>query len=172
MMVVLAGGQGGLLASTDFWVAASFVAFVGLMVYYGVPGMVGKALDQRADSIRKELDDARRLREEAQQLLADYQRKGLEAESEAKSIVENARREAEALAAETRKSLNESLARRTRIAEEKIARAEAQAPGEVRSAAVDAAILAAERVLGEKAQGATSDRLIADGIESVRKRLN
>lgn len=172
MMVVLAGGQGGMLSTPEFWVAVSFFAFLGLLAYFGVPGLIGKLLDQRAEGIRKELDDARRLREEAQQLLADYQRKGLEAENEAKSIVEQARREAEALAAETRKNLKETLARRTRIAEEKIARAEAQALGEVRAAAVDAAIAAAERVLKDRVQGATSDRLIADGIESVRKRLN
>lgn len=170
MLVILA--QGGMLSTPEFWVAVAFFAFIGLLAYFGVPGLVGKVLDQRAESIRKELDDARRLREEAQQLLADYQRKGLEAENEARSIVDNARREAEALAAETRKSLQESLARRTRLAEEKIARAEAQALSEVRAAAVDAAILAAERVLKEKAQGATGDRLIAEGIESVRKRLN
>lgn len=171
MMVVLAA-QGGMLSTPEFWVAVSFFAFLGVLAYFGVPAVVGKALDQRAESIRKELDDARRLREEAQQLLADYQRKGLEAEAEAKGIVDQARREAEALAAETRKTLQETLVRRTRLAEEKIARAEAQALGEVRSAAVDAAVKAAERVLQVKAQGATGDKLIADGIESVRKRLN
>lgn len=171
MPAVLAA-QGGMLSTPEFWVAVSFFAFLGLLAYFGVPAIIGKALDQRADAIRKELDDARRLREEAQLLLADYQRKGLEAENEARGIVEQARREAEALAAETRRNLQETLARRTRMAEEKIARAEAQALAEVRSAAVDAAIGAAERVLKAKAQGAIGDKLIADGIESVRKRLN
>ena len=86
----------------EFWVLISFVLFMAIVIWKGVPGLIGKALDQRATAIRTELDEARRLREEAQQLLADYQRKAREAEDEAKSIVEAAKREAEALASETR----------------------------------------------------------------------
>mgnify|MGYP001350309184 CR=1 FL=1 len=96
MLTILAGG-----AITDnpaFWVGVSFFGFVGLLIYYKVPGMLGKALDERADRIRQELDEARRLREEAQALLADYQKKRAAAEDEAKAIVEQARREADALA--------------------------------------------------------------------------
>ena len=106
-----------------FWVMIAFFAFFALLVYYKVPGTVGKVLDARAEAIRHELDEARRLRDEAQSLLNDYQRKSRQAEEEAKSIIEQARRESEALAAETRKSLTESVERRTRLADEKIARA-------------------------------------------------
>ena len=94
-------GGGSILMTPEFWVAVAFFGFVGLLIYYRVPAMIGKALDDRAEAIRQELDEARRLREEAQELLADYQRKTREAEEEAKAIVEQARREAEALSAET-----------------------------------------------------------------------
>ncbi len=81
-------------ADPVFWVMIAFFVFIGALVYYRVPGMIGKALDARADAIRKELDEARRLRDEAQALLADYQRKSREAENEAKEILEQAKREA------------------------------------------------------------------------------
>src|SRR5689334_25127972 len=138
-----------------FWVALSFVVFVALTLYYGVPAIVTKSLDDRADSIRKELDEARQLREEAQALLSDYQRKAREAVKEAESIIEQAKIEAEALAADARKSLTESLERRSKIAEEKIAHAEAQALSEVRSTAVDTALAAAHEILKSRAGGET-----------------
>src|SRR5512145_52030 len=126
-----------MLAMAEFWVAVAFVAFLLILAYYKVPALIAKALDDRADAIRKELDEARRLREEAQSLLADYQRKHRNAGQEAEAIVEQARREAEAFSAETRKALAETVERRRRQAEEKIARAEAQAVEDVRAAAVD-----------------------------------
>lgn len=156
----------------EFWVGVSFVLFLGLLVYYKVPGLVGKALDARADEIRKELDEARRLREEAQQLLADYQRKAREAEDEAAAIVDDARKTAEAMAAETRTALKESLERRTKLAEDKIARAEMQAVNEVRSAAVDTSIAVAERLLKAKLVGEPGGKLIEDGIRTLGSRLN
>lgn len=159
-------------ATPEFWVFVSFVLFMGLLAYYKVFQAIGKALDDRALAIKKELDDARQLREEAQELLADYKRKSLEAEEEAKSIIEQAKREAEALAAETRKSLADQLERRSRMAEEKIARAEAQALGEVRSTAVDVALAAAERILKDRVQGPAGSTLIDDSIADVKKRLN
>ena len=161
-----------IFATAEFWVAVAFFGFVGLLVYYNVPGMITKALDDRADAIRSELDEARRLREEAQQLLADYQRKSREAEDEANAIIEQARREAEALAAETRQSLKESLERRTKLAEEKIARAEAQALNEVRSAAVDSAVAAAERIIKRKVTPDVNARLVDQSIGDVKRRLN
>jgi len=161
-----------MLAKPEFWVALSFLLFIALLVYYKVPGMIAKALDDRADEIRRELDEARRLREEAQQLLVDYQRKAREAEEEAAAIVDEARRTAEALAAETRTSLKESLERRTRLAEEKIARAESQALAEVRAAAVDTSIAVAQRLLADKLKGDAGQKLVADGIGSVAGRLN
>ncbi len=159
-------------STPEFWVAVAFLAFVALLMYFGVPGLITKALDQRALDIRKELDEARRLREEAQELLADYQRKAKEAEQEAQAIVDQARREAEALASETRKSLKESLERRTKIAEDKIARAEAQALSEVRGAAVETALAAAERILASRATGATATELIETSIKELKGKLN
>ncbi|CCB67375.1 MULTISPECIES: F0F1 ATP synthase subunit B [unclassified Hyphomicrobium] len=155
-----------------FWVLVAFVAFLALLVYYGVPGVVAKALDNRADSIRKELDEARKLREEAQSLLMDYQRKAREAEVEAQSIIEQAKREAEALASESRKALTESLERRSKIAEDKIARAEAQALGEVRSVAVETALAAAHEILKTRATGATGDSLVSQSIGDLSGKLN
>ena len=156
----------------EFWVMIAFFCFVGLLMYMKVPAAMTKALDDRADNIRKELDEARRLREEAQQLLADYQKKARDAETEAKAIVDQARVEAESLAKETRKQLAETLERRTRQAEEKIARAEAQAVGEVRAAAVDSAVSAAERLLQAKMDGAGGAGLIEQGIRELKGKLN
>jgi len=161
------------LADPAFWVMIAFFAFVGLILYYKVPATIGKALDARADAIRRELDEARRLRDEAQSLLADYKRKSLEAENEAKEILEQAKREAEALTAQTRKALQESVERRTKSAEEKIARAEAQALAEVRSSAVDSAIAAAEKILKAKAaETSTAAGLVAQGIKDLAGKLN
>lgn len=159
-------------ANPEFWVLVSFIGFIALMMYFGVPKLVGGALDARADAIRKELDDARKLREEAQQLLADYQKKSREAEEEAKSIIDQARREAEALAAETRRNLAEQVARRSKIAEEKIARAEAQALAEVRGSAIDSAMAAAERILATRLQATGNDPLIAEGLADIKRKLN
>lgn len=161
-----------MLQSAEFWVLVSFLVFVGIVMYLRVPGKIGKALDDRADKIRKELDEARRLREEAQAVLADYQRRAREAEDEARGIIEQARREAEALEAETEAKLRESLERRTRLAEEKIARAEAQAVSEVRASAIDVAVTAAEAILRDKASGDKGNALIEDGIRKLAGRLN
>ena len=147
-----------------FWVLIAFLAFVGLLIYYRVPTSVGKMLDDRADVIRKELDEARKLREDAQSLLADYQRKAREADAEAQTIIEQAKREAELLAVDARKALAESLERRSKIAEEKIARAEAQALSEVRATAVETALAAARELLKTRAGGATGDTLISQSI--------
>ena len=156
----------------EFWVMVAFFCFMGLLVYMKVPALLTKGLDDRAEAIRKELDEARRLREEAQQLLADYQKKAREAESEAKAMIDQARIEAESLAQESRRALTESLERRTKQAEDKIARAEAQALGEVRAAAVDSAIAAAERILKSKVAGATGASLIEQGIRDLKGKLN
>jgi F-type H+-transporting ATPase subunit b len=155
-----------------FWVLVAFLAFVAIVLYYGVPSAIGKMLDDRADGIRKELDEARKLREDAQALLADYQRKSREAETEAQTIIDQAKREAEALAADSRKALVESLERRSKIAEEKIARAETQALSEVRAAAVEAAVTAAQELLKTRAAGAVGEALISQSIVDLRGKLN
>lgn len=158
--------------SAEFWVAISFVIFIGILLYYKVPAVIAKALDERAAGIRRELDEARRLREEAQALLADYEKKHRNAAEEAQGIVDMARREAEAIAADMRTNLKETLARRTRLAEEKIARAEAQAVNDVRAAAVERAIAAAERLLREKAAGAGGAALVDQSIRDLKTQLN
>lgn len=155
-----------------FWVLVAFLIFVGALLYYGVPAMVGKMLDERADGIRRELDEARKLREQAQALLADYQRKSREAENEAKSIIEQAKREAEAMASETKKTLAESIERRSKQAEEKIARAEAQAISEVRATAVQTALAAAEKMLKARVPGQVGDSLIDQSIKELKGKLN
>ncbi len=172
MLTILAGPSGSMLAKPEFWVAVAFFGFVGMLIYYKVPALVGQALDDRAERIRQELDEARRLREEAQALLADYQKKREAAEEEAKAIVEQARREADALTSETRRSLLESLERRSKLAEDKIARAEAQALAEVRSVAVDTAIAAAERVLASKVSAQAGAPLVEQSIRGLKGKLN
>lgn len=169
MLSILAGGPA--LSNPSFWVAVAFFGFLGLILYYQVPALVGKMLDDRADRIRAELDEARRLREEAQALLADYQKKREAAEEEAKAIVEQARREADSLASETRKGLIETLERRSKLAEDKIARAEAQALAEVRSVAVDTAIAAAERILQGQV-GPSGASLVDQSIRDLKGKLN
>lgn len=157
---------------TSFWTLVAFLAFFAILFYYKVPAAITKSLDARADAIRKELDDARRMREEAQQLLTDYQRRAREAEEEAAEIIAQAKREAETLAAQTRKALAETLERRTRTAEDKIARAEAQALSEVRSAAVDVAIATAEKIMKGHLAGTEANALIESSIKDLKGRLN
>ena len=156
----------------EFWVAISFVVFLLILLYYKVPRLIAKALDERAETIRKELDEARRLREEAQSLLADYQKRHRNVGKEAEAIVDQARREAETFAHETRAALKDTLERRTRQAEDKIARAEAQAVDDVRAAAVEMAVAAAERILREKTTGAGGAALVDQSIRDLKGRLN
>ena len=162
----------GILKTPEFWVAVSFVGFVLLLVYYKIPGMVAGMLDERAEKIRNELEEAKRLREEAQAILADYQRKQRDAAKEADKIIRLAKEEAEALAAETREKMKESLERRTRLAEEKIARAEKQALGDVRAAVIDVAIASAEQIIEKKMTPAASAKLVNLSIEGLKGKLN
>ncbi|MGE0626193.1 MAG: F0F1 ATP synthase subunit B [Hyphomicrobiaceae bacterium] len=171
MLTMLAGSLPFYLTA-EFWVAVAFFGFVGLIVYYKVPALVGKMLDDRADAIRREIDEARRLREEAQALLAEYHEKTRGAEEEANAIIEQARSEAAALTAETRRNLNEMLERRMRLAEEKIARAEAQALADVRASAVDTAIDAAQRILSSRAVPSAGSTLIDQSIRDLKGKLN
>lgn len=155
-----------------FWALVGLILFFVVIFWVKVPGKIGDALDNRADKIRNELDDARRLREEAQALLADYQRKRREAEKEAEDIVSEAKAEAERLTAVTNQALEEMIERRTKAAEAKIAQAEAQAVAEVRDRATDVAVMAAEKILSNKVAGKTADDLIASSIKEVSSRLN
>lgn len=161
-----------MLREPETWVAVAFVLFAALMIYLKVPAMVAKMLDERAARIAKELDEARKLRQEAQALLESYKMKRAEAEKDAAGIVAQAKREAEAYAIEARKKLSETLERRTRQAEQKIAQAEASAIKEVRTIATDMAIAAATGLLAEAVKGPRGETLIAESIEAVKGRLN
>jgi F-type H+-transporting ATPase subunit b len=156
----------------EFWVAVSFFLFVGLVLYLGVHKKIAAALDARAALIAKELDEARRLRDEAAKVLTDYKRKQGEAVNETKNIVDLAVREAEALAAETRKSVKEHFDRRMKLAEDKIARAEQDAVREVRSVAVDAAVAAAQNLIAKNLTADRAGRLVSESIDALKSKLN
>ena len=160
------------LNNTNIVVGIGFVIFVGILIYVGVPGMLTKALDDRAKRVRTELDEARRLKDEAQKLLAEYQAKQKQAEAEAAGIIEGAKAEAERIAAEAKTKMEDFVARRTKMAETKIAQAEAQAVADVRAAAAEAAVSAAEKILTESVKGKVADDLIARGIGDVKSKLN
>lgn len=155
-----------------FWAFVALILFFAVITYLKVPGKIGSAIDSRAETIRKDLDEARRLREEAQVLLADYQRKRREAEVEAQAIVAEAKLEAERLTNEATIALEDMVRRRTKAAESKIAQAEAQAIAEVRAKAASVAIAAAERVLVDKVKGSVAEKILAQSIDSVKARLN
>ncbi|MGO4832916.1 F0F1 ATP synthase subunit B [Rhizobiaceae sp. 2RAB30] len=155
-----------------FWAFIALVIFLGIVFYMKVPGMMGKSLDERANRIRNELDEARRLREDAQQLLAEYQRKRKEAEQEAGEIVAAAKREASNLVSEAQKKTEDYVARRTALAEQKIAQAERDAVSEVRSSAVDIAIEAARSVLGDKVDAKASADLFKSSVQELKAKLN
>lgn len=155
-----------------FWAFVGLILFLVLVAYLKVPGMMAKALDERADKIRDELAEAKRLREEAQHLLAEYQRKRKEAEAEAAAIVSAAEREAAALTAEAKQKTEEFVARRNALSEQKIKQAETEAVNAVRAAAVDLAIAAAEKVLAKKSDEAVQQSLFKASIGEVKSRLN
>ena len=160
------------MIEAEAWVAIAFVLFLGLLVYLGAHRRVAEAIDQRQARIKAELDEAVRLRQEAQAVLAEYERKGREAENEAAAIIASAKAEAERLAGEAKARMEDFVARRTKMAEAKIAQAEAQALADVRSAAADTAVAAAEIILTAAAKGKVAEELLAKGIEDVRKKFN
>lgn len=156
----------------EFFVAFGFVLFVLLLGYLGVHRTIANALDGRTNLIADELAQAKRLREEAETVLASYKQKAAAAEQEAQAIVAQAREEAEAMAKEAATRVEEFVARRTTQAEAKIAMAEAQASNEVRAAAAEAAVQAAETVLRGQIKGEAAADLIAKGIGEVKARLH
>src|SRR5258708_39520849 len=156
----------------EFWVAVAFVILMGLFGYLGVYRTVLQTLDRRSERIKAELDDARRLKEEAAKLLAEYKARRAGAEREAEEIITNAGAEAERIASEAKAKMEDFVARRTKTAENKIALAEAQALADVRAAAADAAIAAASTILSKSVKGEVADNLLAKGIAEVREKLN
>jgi F-type H+-transporting ATPase subunit b len=155
----------------EFWVAVSFFIFVGVLVYFGVHKKIASLLDTRALLISKELEEARRLREEAEKVLADYRRKQGDVVSEMDNIIALATKQAETVTAETRQSLKEHLDGRIKLAEQKIARAEMEALCELRSVAVDA-IATAQHLIAAELTPDRAEKLVSEGIEAVKSKLN
>lgn len=157
---------------TSLWVSAGFLIVVGFALYKGVHKSVGTALDKRAQDIADELDEARKMREEAQEILAQYQRRQREAEEEANAIVEQAKRDAKRLAASMREKLDEQIARRAKSAEEKIARAETQALAEVRNQTVDVAIEATRDIIRNRMDQSAHAALAEKAVDELKDRLH
>lgn len=155
-----------------FWALVGLILFLGLIIYMKVPATVGASLDKRAAKITADLEDARRLREEAQQLLAEYQRKRKEAEAEAAGIIEAAKRDAGSLVAEAKAKTEEFVTRRTAQAEQKIAQAERDAVAEVRSTAVDIAVEAARGLLAARKDAKAAGDLFKESVAAVKSKLN
>jgi F-type H+-transporting ATPase subunit b len=156
----------------ETWVAIAFVILMIVFAYFGIHRTLLKALDHRGERIKAELDDARRLKEEAADLLAEYKAKRASAEREAEEIISSAQAEAERIAAEAKTRMEDFVARRTKTAESKIALAEAQALADVRAAAANAAVAAASNILSQSVKGPVADDLLAKGIAEVRAKLN
>ena len=156
----------------ETWVAIAFVILMVLFAYLGIHKTVLTALDHRGQRIKAELDDAKRLKEEAAKLLGEYQTRRASAEREAEEIVANAKAEAERIATEAKAKMEDFVTRRTKTAESKIALAEAQALADVRAAAANAAVEAASTILSQSVKGSVADDLLAKGIAEVRAKLN
>ncbi|MEQ9258326.1 MAG: F0F1 ATP synthase subunit B [Roseovarius sp.] len=160
------------LANTDFVVLISFLLFIALLVYLKVPGLLGAQLDKRAEGIKSELDEARAIREEAQALLASYERKQKEVQEQADRIVAHAKMEAAEAAEKAKDDIKTSIARRMKAAEEQIASAEASAVKEVRDRAVNVAVAVAKEVVAQQITAAQGNKLIDEAIADVEKKLH
>jgi F-type H+-transporting ATPase subunit b len=160
------------MLEAEFWVAAAFVIFLGVLVYFQAHKLLLSSIDERRERIKAELDEASRLKSEAQALLAQYQRKQQEAEREAQAIIASAQSEAERLAGEAEAKLEEFVARRSKMAESKITQAEAQALADVRSAAAEAAVAAAASILTRTVDGKVADEVIRGAIADLKGKLN
>ena len=158
--------------NTNVMVGVSFFLFFGLLAYLGVHKMLGKMLDDRAEGIRTELDDAKRLREEAQELFAEFERKQKAVEGQAEEIVAHAKAEAEAAAEKAKADLAVSIERRLKAADDQIAMAEADAVKEVKDKAVAVAIAAASKVLTQNLGGDKAEGLVDAAIQDAGARLH
>lgn len=160
------------LGNTDFVVLLGFIVFIAVLIYFKVPGMIGGMLDQRAEGIQSELDEAKALREEAQTLLASYERKQKEVQEQADRIVETAKSEAATAAVQAKEDIKASVARRLAAAEEQIENAKKSAVREVRNQAITVAIGAAQDVITKQTTAASANQLIEDAIAEVGAKLN
>ena len=161
-----------IFSDPTFWVAVAFFGFIALVFYYKAPALVAKALDERAMRIKTELEEARKLRDDAQAILADYLKRQRNADQEAKEIIDLAEREARAFATEARATLKETLERRTRQAEEKIKRAEEQAVSEVRRLAAGIAITASRQLIIDHMPQAQAEKLVNNQIARLGRDLS
>jgi len=160
------------LLEPETWVAVGFVAVIALLLYVRVPKMVAGMLDARAAGISAELNEARRLREEAEAVLAGLKAKAAGADREAQSIVDEAKAEAERFAADARATLSQQIARRAQVAQDKIAQAESAAMAEIRQLAADAATVAAERLIAARMDESRTAALIEGSIKALGSKLN
>lgn len=154
-----------------FFAFVAFALFFAVLVWLKVPAMILSALDARSAAIAKELHDARRMREEAEKLLAEYQAKRATAEAEAKTIVETAKEQAAAVTEETRQSMMAAMARREKQVDDRIANAETKAVDEVRAAAAEAAVAAAERMIRERMSDETQAALVEEGVGEMKRKF-
>ncbi len=160
------------LKNPEFVVVIGFVLFLALLAYLKVPGLIGGMLDKRAEGIKSDLDEAKALREEAQTILATYERKQKEVQEQADRIVEAAKAEAEIAATQAKEDLKASIARRLAAADEQITSAQASAVKEVRDSAIAVAVAAAEDVIAKKLTAADGNALIEDAIKDVAAKLH
>ena len=160
------------LANTDFVVTIAFLLFIGVLIYFKVPGLLGGLLDKRADGIRSELDEARALREEAQALLASYERKQKDVQEQADRIVSSARDEAARAAEQAKADIRTSVERRLAAAEDQLASAEAAAVKVVRDRAIPVAVDAAREAIAGQISAQKSNSLIDDAIKTVEAKLH
>lgn len=161
-----------MLHEAEFWVGVAFVIFLAIAWRMGAFRTIVEGLDNRGKRIRAELDEAKRLREEASAVLADYTRRRNDAEREAAEIVSGAREEAERIAREAHERMTDFVARRTAAAELKISQAEIQAAQQVRAAAADAAIRVSETILRDDMRGAAADEFLTRSLGDVRGKLH
>ena len=160
------------LKNTNFIVLLAFIFFILVLFYYKVPSVLGSMLDKRAEGIKAELDQARELREEAQSILASYERKQKEVQEQADRIVESARKDAQAASKQAKEDLQASVARRMAAAEEQISSAQASAEREVRDKAIGVAVSAARNVIAAQMTAAGANKLIDDAIAEVDAKLH
>lgn len=161
-----------ILANTTFWVGLAFAGFIGLILYFKAHSAIGKMLDERSASIAAQIEEAKNLRAEAENLLIEYQRKQRDAEREAADMVAQAKEDAQIMADQAKADLEALMRRRERGAAEKIAQAEANAIKEVKAAAVNIAVDAASSVLADAMKGKAGTTLVNDAIAEVESKLH
>ena len=152
------------------WVAIGFVLFILMLIYFKVPGQITKILDNRAEKIKNELDEARKLREEAQAILADFQKKNNEAEKSAKALIDEAKKLAKNYEKEAKSKFDENMERRKKLLDEKLKRAEVEALNQIKNDITDIVFDAIDKTLSnDNINKDASDRIIDSGIKEITK---